>query len=109
VVHGVDHFSPGFWDAFVWHVNDVATRATTPVSISSWYRSPAANDAAGGVRDSQHLLGAAVDIVGLSRRDLASDFTRRGFVVVNESDHLHVQAWPAGLARSAGLMDYLGL
>lgn len=33
-----------------------------PISINSWYRDPVSNQAVGGVRNSQHLLGWAVDI-----------------------------------------------
>lgn len=32
-----------------------------PVSISSWYRSPAVNKAVGGSKNSAHMLGWAVD------------------------------------------------
>lgn len=32
-----------------------------PVLINSWYRSPAVNKAVGGVPNSEHALGAAVD------------------------------------------------
>lgn len=32
-----------------------------PIRINSWYRSPAVNKAVGGVSNSEHALGAAVD------------------------------------------------
>lgn len=32
-----------------------------PIKINSWYRSPAVNKAVGGVPNSEHALGAAVD------------------------------------------------
>lgn len=34
-----------------------------PITINSGYRSPSHNKAIGGVKDSQHVLGTAVDIV----------------------------------------------
>lgn len=33
-----------------------------PIGVTSWYRPPAVNRRVGGVRNSQHLLGSAVDI-----------------------------------------------
>jgi hypothetical protein len=33
-----------------------------PITVNSWYRPPRVNRAVGGVADSQHLLGWAVDI-----------------------------------------------
>ena len=108
VIQGVELFAPGFWDAFVYHINDAAAAVTGSVSASSWYRNQADNERVGGDKDSQHLLGAAVDLVAARPEKLASQLTARGFVVVNEGDHIHVQAWPAGIARRAGLLDYLG-
>jgi hypothetical protein len=108
VVQGVELFAPGFWAAFVHHINDAAGSVTGPVTVSSWYRNPTDNERVGGNKDSQHLLGAAVDLVASRPSELYQELTRRGFVVVNEGDHLHVQAWPAGVARRAGLLDYFG-
>lgn len=34
-----------------------------PITVNSWYRSPAVNAAVGGVGNSEHLTGAAVDFV----------------------------------------------
>lgn len=34
-----------------------------PIQISSWYRSPELNAAVGGVKNSQHILGEAVDFI----------------------------------------------
>ncbi len=34
-----------------------------PITISSWYRSPAVNHAVGGVPSSQHITGEAVDFI----------------------------------------------
>ena len=108
VVQGVELFAPGFWQAFVWHINDSASKIRAPTTATSWYRNEAENQRVGGAQDSQHLVGAAVDLVNERAGQLANELTGRGFVVVNEGDHLHVQAWPAGLIRSVGLLDYLG-
>ncbi|MBF2029408.1 MAG: DUF882 domain-containing protein [Oscillatoriales cyanobacterium C42_A2020_001] len=45
-----------------------------PFLINSWYRPPAINDAVGGVSNSQHLYGKAVDVQvdGFSGRSLAN-------------------------------------
>ena len=44
-----------------------------PITITSWYRDPVSNRKVGGVRNSQHLLGWAVDIQidGLDPNDVA--------------------------------------
>lgn len=34
-----------------------------PLTVSSWYRSPEVNHAVGGVQNSQHLTGEAVDFI----------------------------------------------
>jgi uncharacterized protein YcbK (DUF882 family) len=49
-----------------------------PIHINSWYRPPAVNKAAGGVPDSQHLLGWAADIVieGYTPHQVAAILTK---------------------------------
>ncbi len=70
--------------------------------ITSWYRNPPHNTAVGGAATSQHLVGLAVDLIPAS--EVGADALRRqGLFVVNEFDHLHVQAWPAGFL--ADLVD----
>jgi hypothetical protein len=107
-LEGVELFAPGFWEAFIWHVNDAAASVDAPTIASSWYRNAADNIRVGGAQDSQHLVGSAVDLVNEKAGQLAGELSGRGFVVVNEGDHLHVQAWPAGLIRTVGLLDFLG-
>jgi putative chitinase len=34
----------------------------SPIEVTSWYRPPAINRAVGGVPNSQHILGSAVDV-----------------------------------------------
>jgi len=64
------------------------------LSVTSWIRSRAHNSNLGGVSDSRHLLGLAVDIVLDDNRETA-DFrihaVSLGLQVIHEPDHLHVQ------------------
>ena len=74
---------------------------------TSWFRDPVRNARAGGSVESQHLLGFAADFVpGASSwiflRDQAA---RTGLIAVLETDHLHVQIFPAGKLREAGLFQ----
>lgn len=104
----VDYWAPGFWVGFFNELN-AAVAATGPVTVTSWWRSPSRNAEVGGSPDSQHLIGTAVDFVTEEPGKLARELAGLGWVSVNEGDHLHVQAWPAGVARSVGLLDALGL
>jgi hypothetical protein len=71
-------------------------RAAPPGTwASSWWRSASWNASVGGAPDSQHLLGLAVDI-GPPTAQLAQRMRLAGFVTIDEGDHLHVQAYPAG-------------
>lgn len=72
----------------------------TGARISSWWRSVAHNRSVGGHADSQHLLGWAVDVAPVSARVEQAIRSRARFrwVVVRESDHVHVQIFPAGVA-----------
>ncbi|MEE8581882.1 MAG: D-Ala-D-Ala carboxypeptidase family metallohydrolase [Myxococcota bacterium] len=68
--------------------------------VSSWYRDPTANAAAGGHPRSLHQLGLAVDLVGVDRGDehaLWHRFRQVGLVAVEERSHLHVQAFPVSV------------
>ena len=66
-------------------------------SITSWKRSPAHNKAVGGVADSWHLQGLAMDVVFDNRGDY-KEFAKAcgdaGLHAWIESDHVHVQAPP---------------
>ena len=56
--------------------------------VTSWWRSPRKNQEVGGLRNSAHLLGLAVDLVPVS--PTVEAHTRSLYpVVVNEGDHLH--------------------
>lgn len=91
-----------------------------PVRVTSWWRSGERNRAAGGNPASQHLVGAAIDLVspGLSRDQflplVAAAAGQYGAVVpqvasATSGRSVHVQAWPAGqlarlLRREPGLV-----
>lgn len=67
--------------------------------LTSWYRTPAHNQAVGGAARSQHQLGLALDFVfpSPSSREAAKRSLRlMGLVVFDEGDHVHVQAYNAG-------------
>ena len=63
-------------------------------SVTSWIRSRGHNFRVGGVSDSRHLFGLAVDLVFDPGSDM-SGFNEKaaqlGLQVVVEGDHLHVQ------------------
>lgn len=64
------------------------------LSVTSWLRSRKHNAAVGGVRDSRHLYGLAVDVVlddPGERQFFITEATRFGLQVIDEGDHLHVQ------------------
>lgn len=73
------------------------------VTFSSWYRDPSENALAGGVVNSQHMLGVALDLPP-SRPNLetASNLRRYGFEVITESDHWHAELPPALEQRIRG-------
>jgi hypothetical protein len=63
-------------------------------SVTSWLRSKQHNVSVGGVPDSRHLFGLAVDVV-FDRPEDRADFglmaTGLGLQVIDEGDHVHVQ------------------
>ena len=72
-------------------------------TLTSWWRSALGNQSVGGHRDSQHLLGLAVDVVGPSLRVTRDLARRQGLTAVLEGDHLHLQMFPPGALRRAGV------
>ena len=106
VVYAVEYFAPGFWKEFI----GAANAALSPGDqVTSWWRSRAENERVEGSIDSQHLVAAAFDVVPGTLATTAAKLRRYGFTVVQYPTHLHAQAWPAGVARASGLLDYLGL
>jgi hypothetical protein len=63
-------------------------------SVTSWIRSPVRNVAVGGVADSRHLHGLAVDCVLDEEKD-RGEFKKAaaalGLQVIEEGDHIHLQ------------------
>jgi hypothetical protein len=104
IVWTVERFSPGFWREFVnalWYAYH-----RTPFQVTSWWRSPQHNAEVGGDADSQHQLGTAVDVIPAAA---GSALRAAGFVVVTYSSHAHAQAFIAGEARRAGLLQAVGI
>jgi len=98
-------FVQSFLPVFQWLVPRLNHLVDSGGIPTSWYRTPDANARAGGSLDSQHLFGFAADFVpGATSWLLLRDQARRiGLIAVPESDHLHVQVFPAGTLRAAGL------
>jgi len=64
------------------------------LSVTSWIRSPSRNAAVGGVVDSRHLCGLAVDVVlddGAEKERFKREAVSLRLQVIDEGDHLHVQ------------------
>lgn len=110
---------PGFWGRWLsaasWALREIEADAGSggDTIITSWFRSVGENRSVGGNPDSQHLFGLALDIVPgkksvqLAINEAAGRFGEAGFVVVPTSTHLHIQTYPAGLLRSAGVFDVI--
>ena len=65
-----------------------------PFSVTSWLRTPKRNKEVGGVANSRHLLGLAVDTVLDAEGDkpaFIADVGRLGLKALDEGDHIHVQ------------------
>ncbi len=109
IVNTVEAWAPGVYRAF-WEILIDSVRE--PVQVTSYWRDPAENRRVGGAPDSQHQLGLGIDLVFAERAAASRALSRLvggGLVAVDEGTHVHVQAWPAGLARDVGLMRALGL
>ncbi len=64
-------------------------------SVTSWVRSKKRNRLVGGVRNSKHLLGLAVDIVfdtEEGKRKGVRELEGKGLKVLDERDHIHVES-----------------
>lgn len=52
----------GLWDDLVYKLDRAREFFGSPIVITSGYRDPSRNDSAGGVKDSAHTTGKAVDV-----------------------------------------------
>jgi hypothetical protein len=77
----------------------MAAAGQLDVTATSWYRSRQENARVGGDPFSQHLVGWAIDAVGPDQQAFAKGLRMRGITTVQESDHIHFQAFPAGILR----------
>ena len=86
-----------------------------PLVVTSWHRTPAANQAAGGVSNSHHLSGGAVDLrppPGWTAAELAATVVDLGapfdeLIVYSPArgGHLHI-AWEQRFGPPEGRMRY---
>lgn len=75
------------------HVLDpLRERYGSGIRVTSAYRSPAVNKAVGGVANSRHLLGLAVDVVVPLKYRVAAvrELRARGLKVLEYRGHIHV-------------------
>lgn len=75
------------------------------VTVVNWFRDREHNAAVGGAVGSQHRWACAFDLV--VPREQWTEAARRlraaGFFVLDEGDHLHAQAFPAGALTKSGI------
>lgn len=110
---------PGFWARWLGAADsalrEIAADAGGDTIITSWWRSPSQNRSVGGLPDSQHLVGMALDLIPGKKslrfaiNEGAARFQEVGFIAVPASTHLHIQTFPAGILRSAGVFDVLNI
>jgi hypothetical protein len=87
----------------LWNRVELMARGDPSLWPTSWFRTEAHNASVGGHRDSQHLLGFAIDVT-TERPDYVAEYCEAlGLVPVVELDHVHIQIFPAGFLRSLGL------
>lgn len=83
--------------------NDAQQFASLGIPVSSTLRSGKRNSEVGGVANSYHLTGEAMDIVPQSaqQKQQAQQYWRsRGYQVIDEGDHLHVEPPRRGMTTS---------
>jgi hypothetical protein len=87
--------------AFVARFNRIGFPAGS--RISSWWRTPEANDGANGGEFSQHLLGLSIDVVSPRPRELVAAAQRAGLQAIYHNAgsgwHVHIQAAPRGYVQ----------
>lgn len=79
------------------------SQAAPDAGVTSGYRSPADNARVGGVVNSRHMSGQAVDLVPRPGETMAQLYMRvaqaPGVKAINEGDHVHVQQGGGAPAR----------
>jgi hypothetical protein len=86
------------------HLGEVARIGAQWGRVTSTYRSPAHNRAVGGVPNSYHLRGRAVDIArraGVSHAQIAAAYRNAGYFLIeslDEGDHSHFAFGNPGMA-----------
>lgn len=119
VVRFFESLLPGFWKIWISAaeaaLQEIDADAGGDTILTSWFRSPFENRRVGGNPDSQHLVGLALDVVPgkahlqLAVNEAAGTFSEFGFLPVPASTHLHIQTFPAGVLRQAGVLDALSV
>lgn len=84
---------------FSFYQRVLAAGSEGDLTPTSWYRSPIENARVGGDPFSQHQLGWALDVVGPDATGFAKRARLTGLTAVVESDHVHIQLFPAGIVR----------
>lgn len=108
LVYAVERQAPGVYAQFFGALQ--RAHYQIPVQVTSYWRSKGKNESVGGAGASQHLIGTAMDLVypnAAAKRAAIANMKAMRLVVVDEGDHVHVQAWSAGTA--APLIRWLGL
>lgn len=86
--------------SFSWPVGPYTQRVSAALDgserLTSWYRWPAENARVGGHPWSQHQVALGTDWATPNTAALVRRFRGQGLIAVDEFDHVHVQAWPAG-------------
>lgn len=84
----------------------VQTPGYEQLRASSWWRDEETNRRVNGHPDSQHLLGLALDVTGPPGvlADFLISSRLQGLVAIDEGTHAHLQLFPAGTPRDAGLL-----
>lgn len=102
LARAVESYAPGIWQYFLGALQAAINPMPELVRLTSWWRSPAKNVSVGGVEDSQHLAGLAVDLVfptASSRRTGIARLQAQGLTVIDEGDHVHAQVLRADVGR----------